>query len=319
MPNPSDVSKELAEARPQKKTMGLTDLIEKSAKELGRALPEHMRPQRLVRIALTCVRTTPKLAQCTPESFLGSLFMSAQVGVEPVAGRAYILPFNNSRKDPKTGQWYKVLEAQYMLGYKGVVELFYRHAKSIQISAGVVYENELTPEHFEYEEGTNAFLRHRPLLTNKGKPVAVYVVTKLTGGGAPFKVMSIEDCIAHGQEHSKTYDKKTGKFLDDSPWATDIESMSKKTCIIQLAKTLPLSTELQQALAADETSREYRSGISQNMLEEPDNTNWSAAPAQIETKPAAATVKAPVIDAPAAAAPAKGKDDLFDEQDGIEP
>ena len=314
MANPSDVSKELAEARPQKKTMGLTDMIEKSAKELGRALPEHMRPQRLVRIALTCVRTTPKLAQCTPESFLGALFMSAQVGIEPIAGRAYIIPFNNSRKDPKTGQWFKVLEAQFMLGYKGVVELFYRHAKSVQISAGVVYENEMNTDHFEYEEGTNAFLRHRPLLSNKGKPVAVYVVTKLSGGGAPFKVMSIEDCIAHGKEHSKTFDSKKGEFYEDSPWLTDTESMAKKTCIVQLAKTLPLSVELQQALAADETSREYRAGISRNMLEEPDNTNWNTASALIENKTAAPTVKPPVIDATPAPA-TKPKEDMFEGED----
>ena len=57
----------------------LRTLINDAAVELGRALPEHMRAERLVRIALTCIRQTPKLANCTPESFLGALFTAAQL------------------------------------------------------------------------------------------------------------------------------------------------------------------------------------------------------------------------------------------------
>jgi recombination protein RecT len=47
----------------------LVTLIKQSAKELGQALPAHLNPERLVRIALTSIRLNPKLAQCTPEAF----------------------------------------------------------------------------------------------------------------------------------------------------------------------------------------------------------------------------------------------------------
>src|SRR3990167_2357663 len=102
----------------------IQSMIEKSASELGRALPDHMKPERLVRIALTCIRLNPALAECTPASLLGALFTAAQIGIEPIAGRAYLLPFNNKRKIGN--EWKTIKEVQFVMGYKGVVELFYR-------------------------------------------------------------------------------------------------------------------------------------------------------------------------------------------------
>ena len=94
MSTAQDVKKDIANVEHD----SIRGLIEKSAKELARALPNHMSPERLGRIALTCVRLNPELAKCTPQSFLGALFVSAQLGLEPVAGLAYLLPFRNNRK-----------------------------------------------------------------------------------------------------------------------------------------------------------------------------------------------------------------------------
>src|SRR3990167_11478734 len=97
MANVADVSKAIAE---KPKAMGIQELLKGSLKELGRALPAHMNPERLTRIALTCVRLNPRLAECTPESFMVSLFTAAQLGLEPVGGRAYLLPFKKNKKKP---------------------------------------------------------------------------------------------------------------------------------------------------------------------------------------------------------------------------
>lgn len=245
----------------------LTTLIEKSAKELGKALPEHMRPERLVRIALTCIRLNPELGKCTPASFLGALFTAAQIGIEPVAGRAYILPFNNSRK--LNGSWEKFKEAQFVLGYKGLAELFYRHEKAVEIAWGEVCEN----DEFYYEYGTNATLKHKPILTGRGKTIAFWVQAKLANGGKPFMVMSLEDCMEHGKKHSKTYDKQKMVFYDSSPWTTNPTAMCLKTVLIQLGKLLPLSVEVQQAIQADESSRDYRDGVG-DAFDLPSTANW---------------------------------------------
>jgi len=208
-----------------------------------------MRPERLVRIALTCIRQTPELAQCNPASFVGALLVSAQMGLEPMAGRAYILPFWNSRANRK--------DAQFILGYRGISELFYRHAKAINFNWGIVHKN----DEFEFEYGTNANLRHRFGLGERGEVIGYYVIAELQGGAKPFLVMSKEDCLEHGKRHSKTYDIKTNQFNSRSPWFTDPDAMCLKTVLIQLSKVLPLSVELQKAIQADETSREYREGI----------------------------------------------------------
>jgi recombination protein RecT len=210
---------------------------------------------------------------------LGALFTAAQLGVEPIAGRAYILPFNNSRKQAD-GSWKTIKEAQFIMGYRGVADLFYRHEKAVQLDWGVVHKHDTV---FEYEYGTEARLRHVPAVKDRGPVTHYYVVATLNGGGKPFMVMSYEDCIAHGQKHSKTYDKKINEFFKSSPWVTAEDSMCLKTVLIQLAKLLPLSVDLQRAIAADETSREFRRGID-DALDLPTSTMWADVEAQANAK-----------------------------------
>jgi len=120
------VNNALANAKP----VSLQEMIEQAAKEFKKVLPIGMRPERLVRIALTCIRQTPELTSCNPESFVGALLVSAQLGLEPVAGRAYILPFYNNKERRR--------DAQFIVGYKGLADLFYRHDKSVNLAWGVV-------------------------------------------------------------------------------------------------------------------------------------------------------------------------------------
>jgi recombination protein RecT len=262
----TDKTKQALAASPE--TKSLEEIIKGSAKEIAKSLPTHLRPERVMQIALTCIRLNPELAKCSPASFLGALFVSAQLGIEPVAGNAYILPFNNNRK--VGNQWIQIKEAQFLIGYKGLATLFYRHEKAVQLNWGIVHTN----DDFEYEYGTKAYLRHRPVPKDRGTPIGYYVIAGLQGGGQIFKYMTVEECMEHGRKHSKTYDKKTNQFYAASPWAKEPDAMCLKTVLIQLAKLLPLSIELQRAISADETAREYRQGID-NAMDLPVTTEWS--------------------------------------------
>lgn len=252
----------------QPQSQSIQDMIEKSAKELGRALPEHLKPERLVRIALTCIRLNPDLSKCSPESLLGALFTSAQLGVEPIGGRAYLIPFNNSRKKPN-GEWHTVKECQFVMGYKGLVDLFYNHDKAVNLEWGVVKVGDA----FDFEKGTRSFLSHRENKVPNAATRGFWVMANLVNGGKPFHYMTLEECLSHGKNHSKTWDKKAEKFYDKSPWATDPESMCLKTVLVQLCKILPLSIELQKAIANDESARDMRGGVS-DVLDIPSQVNW---------------------------------------------
>ena len=273
----------------------LVTMIRESAGELSKVLPQHMNPERMARIALTSIRLNPKLVQCTPASFMGSLFVLAQIGLEPIAGRAYLLPFRNNRRDSQ-GNWRSQLEVQALIGYKGMAELFYRHESALTIDMQTVRKSDA----FDYEYGTNAYLKHKPNMGDRGPVIGYYAIAKMKGGGEKFHYMSQQQCLDHGKKHSKVYDKKANGFMKGTPWADDVDAMCMKTVLIQLAKLLPLSVEMQRAVSVDETSRQYREGIKDGM-DLPDTTTWEEQPEkskeeqqkpkeqpkQVATKPAA--------------------------------
>lgn len=170
-------------------------------------------------------------------------------------------------------KWRHQLEVQALIGYKGYCDLFYRHEAALSIEAHEVHKN----DHFEYEYGTNAFLKHKPVLGDRGPVLQFYCIAKMKAGGALFLVMSKDECIAHGKKHSKVYDKQKNQFIPGTPWVTEEDAMCKKTVLLQMTKNLPLSIETQRALSIDETTREYRPGVG-DMISQPDVTSWESEP-----------------------------------------
>jgi recombination protein RecT len=245
---------------------GIIEVVQQAAREV------RLDPVHLVKVAAVAIRLNPKLAKCSPQSFIGSLIVLEQVGLEPVAGRAYLIPFNNNRKVFRNGkeEWRKVLEVQALIGYKGYSDLFYRHESALSIEAHEVYQKDT----FEYEYGTASYLKHKPTEGDRGPVIKYYCLAKMKDGAVLFKVMTKEECIDHGKKHSKVFNKKDNKFMSGTPWVDDVDSMCKKTVLLQLTKNLPLSIETQKAISVDETSREYRPGIL-DATTLPDTTNWS--------------------------------------------
>lgn len=227
-----------------KKSMSIEELIKAMAPEIKKALPEVLTPERFTRIALSALNTTPKLRECTPISFLAAMMNCAQLGLEPNTplGQAYLIPYNNKG----------VLECQFQVGYKGLIDLSYRHPQMQIISAQVVYEN----DYFVYEYGLKPELVHRPVLENRGDIIAFYGYFKLSNGGYGFEVMSKADMDAYAKEYSKAFDASF------SPWKTNYVGMAKKTVIKQALKYAPVKSEFSKALSSDGT---IKNEISEDM------------------------------------------------------
>lgn len=211
----------------------INDWVKLYEGQIKKALPSVLTVERFSRMVLTAISQTPKLAECTPESFIGAMLTAAQLGLEPNTplGQAYLIPYKD--------------KCQFQIGYKGLLELAYRSGEFKNIEAHIVYENDL----FEYEYGLNSDLKHKPAMKDRGEAICVYAVYKLNNGGYGFEVMSIEDIEIHSKKYSQSVNSK---YSQNSPWHTDFESMAKKTVIKRLLKYAPLKTEFVQEMSKDE-------------------------------------------------------------------
>lgn len=212
-------------------------LLKRHGPEIALALPQHVTPERLLRIALSEVRRNPRLGQCNAASLLSAIFTCAQLGLEPggALGHAYLIPYRD--------------ECQFQIGYKGMIELARRSGQIQSLNARAVYENDA----FEYSFGLHEDLVHRPAIGPRGELTHAYAVARLKDGGIQFEVMDrleLEDVRdgSQGYQMAVKYNKK------DTPWISSFDEMCRKTVIRRLFKYLPVSVEIARAANLDESA-----------------------------------------------------------------
>lgn len=173
------------------------------------------------------VQKTPGLLDCDRTTLLNAFMSCAEYQLFPssVSGEAYVLPYKG--------------KAQFQLGYQGIITLLYR-AGMEGVNTGIVFEK----DHFDYEEGLEPRLVHKPnVFEDRGKPIGVYAIATVNGNKL-FKVMSEAEVLKF-REFSQS------KASDYSPWKdkNDPEKwMWRKTAIKQLAKILPKNDTIVRAI-----------------------------------------------------------------------
>lgn len=214
--------------------------------EIRKALPSVLTPERFTRITLSALSSNPRLQECTPQSFLGAMMTAAQLGVEPNTplGQAYLIPFRN----------HGVMETQFQLGYKGMIDLAYRSGEISTIQAHVVYSN----DRFSYSFGLNPTLEHIPATADRREPTHVYAVFRTKDGGFGYDVMSMDDVRQHAKKYSKSY--------GNGPWQTNFEEMAKKTVLKRVLKYAPLKSDFVRQLSTDES---IKTEVSEDMYSVP--------------------------------------------------
>lgn len=229
-------------------------LIKRMEPQIAKALPKTLEPERFTRIVLTAISSNPKLQECTPQSFLGAMMQSAQLGLEPNTplGQSYLIPYKN----------HGVMEASFQLGYQGLLTLAYRTGEYKDIYAHAVHENDV----FEYELGMEPKLVHKPAMVDRGKTIAYYAVYHLKNGGYGMAVMSYDDMVKHRNQYSKA-------SSGSSPWATSFDSMALKTVLKKVLKYAPKAIELAEADASDGSIKRVEesdvvAGIDMNLVED---------------------------------------------------
>ena len=217
--------------------------------KIAAVMPKHMSEDRMFQLAMSAYNSTPQLAECSTVSVLSCIMKCAALGMEPSAvdglGRAYILPFRNG----KTHR----MEATFILGYKGMIDLARRSGQLRSIHAQAVYEGD-TFDYWEDESGQHfKFRPDRQADHSPDRLTDVYMTATLKDGGFIFEHMTKAEVDAI---------RKRSKSANSGPWVTDYEAMALKTVIRRAARYLPMSTEAQQAVAADEQTPDYSSVLS---------------------------------------------------------
>ena len=221
----------------------MADQIQMMVPQFARAMPKHLSADKLARLALTALRTTPKLGECTPGSFFGALMQCAGLGLEPnLIGHAYLVPY----RDRKSGQYV----CQFIPGYRGLLDLVRRSGEVIgSPRAEIVYENDV----FKIERGMERdefvhvpyYLREDVKFEDGGAIRGAYLHVRYKAGGADVFYMPIDKI-----------EKRRGRSAakDSGPWQTDYEAMVLKTVVRAHFSWLPVSIEVASKLmAADET------------------------------------------------------------------
>lgn len=218
---------------------------------------------------LNAVKKNPKLLDCDQKTLFGAILLSAELGLKPNTpeGFAYIIPYGK--------------EAQFQVGYKGLIEIAYRSPMVKAIKGVTVYENEFYQEYgdgsFEHiaftgmdlnimqlKQSREKFLRNTirmeesdiksdiaaysdKLKKGKGEYVLAYAVCYLEGLAKPIWTSVTKDTLEKIQKLSKS----NGSF---SPYnnGTDVhDSMRFKAAIKKLFKFLPKQAMQEVAKAID--------------------------------------------------------------------
>jgi len=192
-------------------------------KQWALVLPKTLTADRMARVAITQLRKTPKLAQCTQPSLFGALMTCAELGIEPDGRRAHLIPYGK--------------ECQLIIDYKGLAELAMRSGKISNIHADVVCENDV----FEYDCGE--IKKHSiNFKDGRGDMYAAYARVTFKDGTTKCEVMGKSE--VEGIRNRS----RAGK---SGPWVSDYNEMAKKTAFRRLSKWLPLSPDVFDALDKD--------------------------------------------------------------------
>jgi recombination protein RecT len=256
-----------APARPPAKTLDDHLRSPQLQAELAKALPSHVPAEQFMRVALTTVKKTPGLLKCDPMSVVACVMEAASVGlaIDSSLGHAYLIPRGGT--------------CTLLYGYRGLCELSYRSDKIKSIEAHVVYEKDV----FKYVLGDESKLRHVPTWDDEpGGIKAVYAIATLADGSKRWEVL-----------HRRDIDriKRSASIGADSPWKNHEPEMWKKSAVRALSKYLPKATELQRAIAAEDSTHIDAGAYATTLTATPVN-ECSACGVEISARQASLSKKA---------------------------
>lgn len=283
-------------------TTGYKNLINNTLGDPGRA-------KRFTAAITSAVAVNPALQECEAGSILAGAFLgeSLNLSPSPQLGQYYLVPFECRAKGPDgkavwlldekgehikdaNGKWMAVTEkkAQFVLGYKGFIQLavrsgYYKRINVLEIKTGELIRFDPLAEEIECRiiEDFN---------TREATPtIGYYAFFEYLNGFRKTMYWSKEKMMSHADRYSSAFSANAfqkilnGEIADkdmwkySSFWYKDFDSMGKKTMLRQLISRWGImSTELQNAFAKDGSISEF--GMNNEIVTTPEEQLLSPAP-----------------------------------------
>lgn len=219
------------------KQLTVRDALEGASENLRTLLPATIPPQKFLRIVYDAINRNPEIKACKPQSVVDACAQAAKDNLVLDGREAALVIYNKKAAD---GSWEKV--AQYIPMTLGLRKRMYATGQVSAMETGIVYEKEIEEGRFEWQSGTEAFLRHSPLLTDDlGKPVAVYSVVTMANHTKSVEVMRWSEVMRIARLQTKNVDGQGGL---KGIWKQHTNEMARKTVLRRHSKQLPFDSDL---------------------------------------------------------------------------
>jgi recombination protein RecT len=194
------------------------------------ALPSHVSTDRFIRTVLTAIQQTPDLVQADRNSLFGACMKAASQGLQLDGKEAALVTFRS-----KDG-----VKVQYMPMLSGLLKLVRNSGELSSITSQIIYEKD---KYWVDSDGEH--LNHEPnMFVDRGTVIGCYALAKTKDNAVYIEVLTMDEINAV---------RSVSRSKDSGPWAGAFKhEMYKKTALRRLIKRLPVSTDLDGVLKADD-------------------------------------------------------------------
>lgn len=189
----------------------------------------------------SAVNANPALSECTNSSIVSAALLGTSLNLSPSPqlGQFYLVPFNDNVNHRKA--------AQFILGYKGYIQLALRSGQYKKLNVLSIKEGELV-KYDPLNEDIDVHLIEDEEEREKAPTIGYFAMFEYLNGFRKTMYWSRTKMEAHARKYSKGYAAHKGYTF----WEKDFDGMAYKTMLRQLiSKWGIMSIEMASAIDAD--------------------------------------------------------------------
>jgi recombination protein RecT len=233
--------------------------LERMAPQFKMALPAHIPVEKFNRAVQTAIANNPNLLKADRSSLYSACMKSAEMGLFANGREASLVCFGD--------------KVTFMPQISGVLKLIRNSGELTTILAEIVHDQD---EFSYWVDSDGQHISHRPkVFGGRGDVIGAYALAKMKDGAVYVEVMDMDQINSV---------RKVSRSADKGPWVTFPGEMMKKTVIRRLSKRLPLSTDIESVIAADDDLYEFTPQPKEQHVNEVKDVNADEGESKLKSK-----------------------------------